>query len=248
MVDFVSFLRDSLLKDEEKEKVRRFREMCKETHGYVYQNLPLTNVELGATFEQEAAVWLSERDSESCGMVDKPKRRLPHQLHYKATYKVPRQFTESIQGAPNYNRVLREATDTIRAKLDYVTIYVCRDDIFFWKVIMQGPFGTPYESGRWMLYVHFNSEYPRHPPSIRFLTKIHHVNVSNDGRICHNIFVRGWSNKTTMIEVFENIYALLQEPNVDDPISIEKVPLKKKTKTNTNVKQKNVLNNMEVKV
>jgi ubiquitin-protein ligase/uncharacterized protein YegL len=227
VVDFISFLRDDLLKNNEKGKVLSFRQLIKNTHGYVYQNLPLTNIELGATFEQEAAVWLCERESKSFGLVDKPVRRMPTQLHQKATYKVPAQFAQSIQGAQNYNRILREANNTIKAQMDNISVYICRNDIFFWKIILSGPSGTPYEGGRWMLYVHFDSEYPRQPPKIRFVTEIYHVNVSADGRVCHHLFDRGWSNNTTMIEVFQSILQLLAEPNFDDAVSIEKAQLKR---------------------
>jgi hypothetical protein len=182
VVDFVSFLRDDLLKDTEKNKVDSFRLLCKKTHGYVYQNLPLTNIELGATFEQEAAVWICERESKYFGPVNKPVRRMPTQLHQKATYKVPTQFTQNIQGASNYTRVLREANNAIKAQMDNINVFVCRTDIFFWKIILSGPSRTPYEGGRWMLYAHFGPQYPRQPPSIRFVTEIYHVNVSSDGR------------------------------------------------------------------
>jgi ubiquitin-protein ligase len=227
VVDFISFLRDDLLKDSEKEKVSSFRKLCKTTHGYVYQNLPLTNIELGATFEQEAAVWLCERESKSYGFVDKPVRRMPAQLHQKATYKVPAQFAQSIQGTQNYHRVLREANNTIKAQIDNINVYVCRNDIYFWKIILSGPSKTPYEGGLWMLYVHFDSQYPRQPPKIRFVTEIYHVNVSADGRVCHHLFDRGWSNNTTMIEVFQSILQLLGEPNFEDAVSIEKAQLKR---------------------
>jgi ubiquitin-protein ligase len=227
VIDFVSFLRDDLLKSDEKDTVFSFRQLCKMTHGYVYQNLPLTNIELGATFEREAAVWICERESKSFGLVDKPVHRMPAQLHHKATHKIPVQFAQDILSVPNYNRVLHEANNVIRAQLDNIYVYVCRSDIFFWKIILNGPPRTLYEGGRWMLYVHFGSQYPRQPPSIRFITEIYHVNVSADGKVCHHLLDRSWTNNTTMIEVFQSILQLLGEPNFYDAVSTEKAQLKR---------------------
>ena len=225
IVDVISFLRDDLLKGIEKEKVAAFRQLCRKTHGYFYQNLPLTNIELGATFEQEAAVWLCERDTKSFGIVEKPVRRMPTQLHQQATHVIPVQFTQDSHSTSYTRRVLSEAHNIIKTQMKNIQIYLCRKDILFWKVILTGPPGTPYEGGHWMLYVHFGSQYPRQPPNIRFVTEIYHVNVSGDGRVCHDLFDRGWSNNTTMIEVFQSILELLREPNFDDAVSMQKAQL-----------------------
>ncbi|UJR17283.1 hypothetical protein I4U23_004177 [Adineta vaga] len=58
---------------------------------------PITHIEFGATFEQETAIWLCERDIQSYGIVNKPVYRMPTQMHHKATCKVPVQFAEKIQ-------------------------------------------------------------------------------------------------------------------------------------------------------
>ncbi|CAM4894802.1 unnamed protein product [Rotaria socialis] len=226
-IDFISFLRDELLQNTERSTVNLIRRLCHETHGYIYQNLPLTNIQLGATFEQEAAVWLIERDTKVFGAVSKPARQKPIQLEYKAVSKVPNRVPILTGGAPHYHRVVSEANDVFNKHLDFIHLFVCREDIFFWKVIMKGPFGTPYESGLWLLYVNFGEEYPRRAPNVRFMTETYHVNINSDGKICHQIFDRGWANGTTMVDVFTSVFDLLKEPNFDDALSTEKTQLKR---------------------
>ncbi|CAF4430223.1 unnamed protein product [Rotaria socialis] len=171
--------------------------------------------------------WLIERDTKVFGAVSKPARQKPIQLEYKAVSKVPNRVPILTGGAPHYHRVVSEANDVFNKHLDFIHLFVCREDIFFWKVIMKGPFGTPYESGLWLLYVNFGEEYPRRAPNVRFMTETYHVNINSDGKICHQIFDRGWANGTTMVDVFTSVFDLLKEPNFDDALSTEKTQLKR---------------------
>ena len=227
IVDFSSFLRDDLLKIDEEKTVRDFRALCKRTHGYIYRNLPRTNIELEAMFEQEAAVWVCERESTSFGFVDSPVHRLPAQLHEKATHQLQIPPGQSGQGVADSQRIFREVQQIMRTQSLNINVYVCRNCISFWKVILNGPSQTLYESGRWLLYVHFDAQYPRHPPKIRFVTEIYHVNISADGRVCHDILNRGWNSDAKMIDVLQSILKLLEEPNFNDAVSSEKAQLKR---------------------
>lgn len=55
---------------------------------------------------------------------------------------------------------------------------------------MQGPPGSVYAEGTFMLYLHMEEGYPTFAPKGRFLTPIYHPNVNKHGRICHSIFDR----------------------------------------------------------
>ena len=53
-----------------------------------------------------------------------------------------------------------------------------------WTAFIEGPEGTAWEGGLFEMVLEFSQEYPTKPPQIRFLTKMFHPNIYNDGRIC----------------------------------------------------------------
>jgi ubiquitin-protein ligase len=102
-------------------------------------------------------------------------------------------------------------------------VYVSETDIAFWLIIMQGPSGSPYERGCWMLYLHAEDRYPAFAPKARFVTRIKHPNVSLEGRICHSIFSRDYTTDTSMTRLLDTVYGMLMQAEVSDPINT--VPL-----------------------
>ncbi|CAF1176865.1 unnamed protein product [Rotaria magnacalcarata] len=221
VIDYISFA--ASLTEEESKKVLRFRELCRSTHGYVYKNLPLSNIQLGAMFEQDAAVWISERDPRLYGLVEKPTRKIPDQLYWRSEHGIPATCRPLADPARN-KRLTKEVNNVLKANIKSLSLFVT-DDINFWKVLLKGPNKRPYAGGLWMLYVKFGAEYPSSPPDVRFITNIFHVNISGDGKICHQILNRAWSSQISMVQVLENILSLLEEPNFDDAVSVEKAHL-----------------------
>jgi hypothetical protein len=53
------------------------------------------------------------------------------------------------------------------------------EDIMHLKGSFQGPPGTPYEGGTYIIDIKINSEYPFRPPTMKFDTKVWHPNVSS---------------------------------------------------------------------
>jgi ubiquitin-protein ligase len=221
IIDLISFVRDDQLKTEEEVlQARQMRKLCTDSGGYVYQNIQfLSDIELAAMFEQEAAVWLSKRCRTSCGAVDKPERYVPPSFKEMAVHQLP--SSNNVQSSSQSRRIFNEFHALLSHPLDDVTIFAVPSDIAFWKVILKGPAETPYERKFWMLFVEFDSNYPKCSPNVRFATPIYHVNISGDGKICHQILGRGWSQQTKMRIVFENILDLLKKPNFDDAVSLE---------------------------
>ena len=53
-----------------------------------------------------------------------------------------------------------------------------------WQAVILGPDDTPWEGGTFKLLLEFSEDYPNKAPSVRFLTKMFHPNIYNDGQIC----------------------------------------------------------------
>lgn len=98
-------------------------------------------------------------------------------------------------------------------------IYISTADVSFWKVVVEGPDGSPYSDGAFLLYLHADEGYPRLAPKARFVTRIKHPNVNIHGRICHSIFDRDWTSDTSMGAVLDTIYGLLYQPESSDPVN-----------------------------
>jgi ubiquitin-protein ligase/uncharacterized protein YegL len=97
--------------------------------------------------------------------------------------------------------------------------YISTADVSFWKIVVQGPSGSPYSDGAFLLYLHADEGYPRLAPKARFVTKIKHPNVNVHGRICHSIFDRDWTSDTSMGAILDTIYGLLYQPESSDPVN-----------------------------
>lgn len=225
VIDFISFLRDDQIdEDNKKRTIEEFRKLSTDSGGYVYSNLHYrSNIEVAAMFEQEAAVWLSKRAKRSSGIVEKPVRHVNPNFQQPATRQLAHNI--NIQNSTRQVRIHKEFNEIQNNPSEDFLVFVVPSNIAFWKVVLKGPEKTPYENKYWVLYVEFNSNYPSCPPNVRFVTPIYHVNISGDGKICHEIFDQTWFERTKMTTVFKNIIDLLKNPNFSDAVSIEKAHL-----------------------
>lgn len=53
------------------------------------------------------------------------------------------------------------------------------DDLSHFHGVFQGPPDTPYEGGTFVVDIQIPDEYPFHPPTMKFITRIWHPNVSS---------------------------------------------------------------------
>lgn len=90
------------------------------------------------------------------------------------------------------------------------------DDLFEWNVKLEGPMGTPYERGMFIVNIKFPSKYPFELPEAKIITKMFHPNVSAKGKICLGIEV--WTPKHTVkANILERVKQLLLEPDLANP-------------------------------
>ena len=94
--------------------------------------------------------------------------------------------------------------------LDYNPKY--GENPLHWTCLMVGPEGTPYSNGYFRLTIDFTEDPPEKPPEIKFLTKIYHLNINDNGHVClksNNEFGDGKNFE----QVFYEIYFLFIKQN-----------------------------------
>jgi ubiquitin-conjugating enzyme (huntingtin interacting protein 2) len=96
------------------------------------------------------------------------------------------------------------------------------EDLTHWKGYLEGPTGTPYHGGHFVLDISIPAEYPYNPPKVKFDTKIWHPNISSQtGAICLDVLGKEWSPALTIRTALLSIQALLSAPEPSDPQDAE---------------------------
>ncbi|CAF4181845.1 unnamed protein product [Rotaria socialis] len=238
VMDLVSFVTDTrqLRNNNDRQRHLEARSLCQETDGNFYCNRFIEPADLAMTFEQETAWWVKARKRRNilernagAHRVDYPTQEPPDQLYATASRFQPQCRTADepriLTAGSRRARIKNEANNVATSQMKGIHLFVSDVDINFWKIIFEGPPNTLYANCRWLLYVTFPDQYPSIPPNLRFYTRIYHVNISGDGRICHELLGTAWSTRVKMCKVLEALVNLLTEPNYSHPISPQKAAL-----------------------
>ncbi|RZC37594.1 UQ con domain containing protein [Asbolus verrucosus] len=85
-----------------------------------------------------------------------------------------------------------------------------------------GPENTPYRNGIFKLEILIPGKYPFTPPSIKFVTKVYHPNIDDNGRICLDLIKMppkgSWRPTIGLEGLLIAVRMLLESPNPDDPL------------------------------
>ena len=93
-----------------------------------------------------------------------------------------------------------------------------QEDMFKWDCEIQGPDGSPYAGGKFVLRIEFPSQYPFKAPTLRFMTKIYHPSVKLDtGDVCVDV-MGPWGPTLNAKHCMTVCYSMMQSPEADHPL------------------------------
>lgn len=120
----------------------------------------------------------------------------------------------------------------------FIEINMINNNINELNIFFMGPKITPYEEMLNHIVVKIPKEYPNRPPTLQFINKIFHPNISSEGRICLDILSSNWKPVYTLRTVLMSIMLLLSDPNPDSPLNGEAANLYKKSISDKEMKLK----------
>jgi len=115
-----------------------------------------------------------------------------------------------------------------------IAVELSNDNLYEWKVYIEGPKDTFYEGGIFQLLMKFPNDYPMSPPSVLFTSDFWHPNVYADGKVCISILhppghdemsgeLAGerWLPTQTVTTILLSIISLLSAPNISSPANVD---------------------------
>ncbi|KAL0095011.1 ubiquitin-conjugating enzyme [Phycomyces blakesleeanus] len=116
-------------------------------------------------------------------------------------------------------RIQRELAEITKSPPEGISATTVDEDLFNWRATINGPPNSVYKGGVFHLTIVFSHDYPFKPPIIKFITKIYHPNIDNDGSICIDLLKADvWKPATKVHQVLGAIAYILEHPNPDDAL------------------------------
>ncbi|XP_051932710.1 ubiquitin-conjugating enzyme E2 R2 isoform X2 [Hippocampus zosterae] len=111
---------------------------------------------------------------------------------------------------------------------------VHESDLYNWEVAIFGPPNTLYEGGYFKAHIKFPVDYPYLPPTFRFITKMWHPNIYENGDVCISILhppvddpqsgelpSERWNPTQNVRTILLSVISLLNEPNTFSPANVD---------------------------
>lgn len=134
-----------------------------------------------------------------------------------------------LMSTPAKRRLIKDLT-TLSKSSEKVYAQPLDDDIHTWVSIIIGPENTIFENGVFTLLLIFDETYPFNPPIVKFISRMFHPNVYENGDLCLDILKNKWSPTYDVLAVLLSIQSLLNDPNINSPANIEAADMLKNDK------------------
>lgn len=115
--------------------------------------------------------------------------------------------------------VMRQLREVHEKPVDSIAV-LPSGDLSCLRFELDGPEGTPFREGRFLVALEFDEQYPEVPPRGFFRTPIFHPNVAPEtGDICVNALKRDWDKSLGLRHILVVIRCLLVEPNPESALN-----------------------------
>ena len=95
-----------------------------------------------------------------------------------------------------------------------------KNNYFRWNIIIFGPDDSIYAGGIFKMRIKFEEEFPFTMPNVKFVTKIYHCNVSDEGDV-RIPSLQKWNDNISMSQVLSDIFSLFYVQNPDKEFNSE---------------------------
>ncbi|CAJ0563206.1 unnamed protein product, partial [Mesorhabditis spiculigera] len=143
-----------------------------------------------------------------------------------------------MDGASTSSGAMRALSVELRglqtSPVEGFTISANEDNLFLWTVGIFGPPQTLYQGGYFKATIRFPQNYPYSPPTVKFLSKVWHPNVYENGDLCISILhapvddpqsgelaCERWNPTQSVRTILLSVISLLNEPNTSSPANVD---------------------------
>lgn len=125
---------------------------------------------------------------------------------------------QSKRTASSKRRVRAELKEFSSEPMPGLSVAAKPDDDFIFQCRLEGPVGSPYEGGTFLLELRFPDEYPAAPPALTFKTPIEHCNIL-DGKPCPDLLsLASWAPAQKVRSSLMLLLELLKEQDYTKPL------------------------------
>jgi len=123
---------------------------------------------------------------------------------------------------PRARRINKELAEIQKDVHSHVKAEVVGGDLTKLRGSFEGPPGSPYEGGTFVINIDIPNEYPFRPPVMKFATRVWHPNISSQtGAICLDTLGTAWSPVLNIKSALLSLQSLLSTPEPKDPQDAE---------------------------
>jgi len=115
-------------------------------------------------------------------------------------------------------RIMAEIKQAASSRREGIHIFPAPDILNYWRALIDGPSGSPFEGGVFLLNVIIPENYPFSAPQIVFETPIYHCNVSDSGKICLDVLQHAWDPSLSVMKALEAVRAMMTSPDTNNAL------------------------------